>query len=301
MGLYSRIEKKTTGSELSQVMKGLYTYMEKEEFLDEETKHTIQHYSLTSDKANRRNAGWYMTRVAAAVLVIFSVVAALYFIVEPKVEVNQPIAEAFFKENPKGQKLTTFLPDGTKVILNSNSSVKYIDGGKIAQRQVQLQGEAFFEVVKDSLRPFTVTSNGVRTTALGTSFNVKIKDSGQVQVALLTGKVEVVGETDKKVVLLPGKSALVDTHGEMVISVFDEMEITGWKEGVLVFKDNSLAEIIKRLENWYGVTIISNLKPASNFRYSGINNNETLEEVLNGISFVHHFKYEIAGDTVKIY
>lgn len=193
------------------------------------------------------------------------------------------------------------MPDGTKVILNSNSSVKYIDGGKIAQRQVQLQGEAFFEVVKDSLRPFTVTSNGVRTTALGTSFNVKIKDSGQVQVALLTGKVEVVGETDKKVVLLPGKSALVDTHGEMVISVFDEMEITGWKEGVLVFKDNSLAEIIKRLENWYGVTIISNLKPASNFRYSGINNNETLEEVLNGISFVHHFKYEIAGDTVKIY
>src|SRR5699024_6685187 len=76
-------------------------------------------------------------------------------------------------EAPQGIKLTKVLPDGSKVILNSNSSISYTDGFAKDKRELTLQGEGFFQVTKDPARPFTVHTGNIATTALGTSFNVR--------------------------------------------------------------------------------------------------------------------------------
>jgi len=242
-------------------------------------------------------------KVAAAFVIFFTFAGGVYYFINS----NQPVTTEILltteiiKQNPKGQKLTTYLPDGSKVILNSLSKIKYSTPfiGKI--RIVELEGEAFFEVTRDPIKPFEVISNGVTTTAIGTSFNVKYNSNDLVEVALISGKVKVTNSSMKSVILNPGKSATVSQNGKMHVQDFDYMEKAGWKDGILVFKNNSLPEIITKLEDWYGVEFSVDDKLLGRFHYTGNYENESLEEVLQGISFVHQFEYKIYGDAVKLY
>ena len=106
-------------------------------------------------------------------------------------------------------------------------------------------------------KPFVVQSNDVKTVALGTSFNVNSRNESSVEVVLVKGKVKVSkDDNDKYVLLSPGKSATVTDSGEYIVEDFNYMEKVGWKDRVLVFKDNSLSEVRTKLENWYGVKFI---------------------------------------------
>ncbi len=246
-----------------------------------------------------RKSNW--GKVAAIFIVFFTFAGLLYFMNNPGEQVQQvELAHEMVKENPKGQKLTVYLPDGSKVILNSQSKIKYKTSYEGNERLVQLEGEAFFEVKKDSLNPFRVIANGVSTTALGTSFNVNSKNN-RIEVALVTGQVKVEETNGQFVILNPGKAAVMDRKGILEIKEFDYMNKVGWKDGTLVFNDNSLKEIIVKLEDWYGVEFVTSDVLENSFHYSGNFKNETLEDVLNGISFVHNFEFKIKGDTVEIY
>ncbi len=243
---------------------------------------------------------WY--RIAVALILFFTLAGSVYFIFSS----NQPVPEILvsteiIKQNPKGQKLTTYLPDGSKVILNSLSRIKYSAPFVGNERVVELMGEAFFEVEKDVDKPFKVIANGVTTTALGTSFNVNSKNNDFVEVVLISGKVEVTHVSMKPVTLNPGKSAKFSQNGEIKIQEFDYLEKVGWKDGVLAFDDNSLSEIINKLEDWYGVDFKVKAMPKDQFHYTGNYKNGTLKEVLQGISFVHQFEYKISGHIVEIY
>jgi len=243
---------------------------------------------------------WY--KVAAIFIILISLAGGLFFIVNPNKEVTKAVViTEIVKQNPKGQKLTTYLPDGSKVILNSLSRIKYKTPFVTKERIVELEGEAFFEVKKDTLKPFKVISHGVITTALGTSFNVNCKSNDHVEIALISGKVKVTNTLKKSVFLNPGKSAIANKNGKLQVQDFDYIEKAGWKDGVLVFNNNSLPEIITKLEDWYGVEFSIDSKITGKFHFSGNYKNETLEDVLQGISFVHNFEYKIFGDTVKLY
>lgn len=246
------------------------------------------------------NFPWY--KIAAALILFFTLAGSVYFILNTYKPVSEIVATTeIIKQNPKGQKLTTYLPDGSKVILNSLSEIRFESPFLGKERIITLKGEAFFEVKKDATKPFKVISNGVTTTALGTSFNVNCKIDNLVEVALVTGKVEVVDAFMNTVILIPGKSAIANKNGELKVQTFDSLDKIAWKDGILVFNDNSLSTIITKLEDWYGVDFIVDNSLSDQFHYTGNYKNESLEEVLQGISFVHHFKYKISGDTVKIY
>ncbi len=257
-----------------------------------------------SDKIdiNKSSISFQWRKIAATLIILFTFVGAAYYLINT----NQPLPEKvaiieIIKKNPKGQKLTTYLPDGSKVILNSLSSIRYNAPFIGKERVINLEGEAFFEVKKDTIMPFKVISKGITTTALGTSFNVNSKNDDYVEVALISGKVRVSNAASKYVILNPGKSVIVIQNGELKVQEFHYVDKAGWKDGILVFDNSSFSEIVKKLEDWYGVELKVVVKSMNQIHYTSKYKNQTLENVLQGISFVYHFEHKIVGETVEIY
>ena len=218
----------------------------------------------------------------------------------------QPRPGPLVKTAPLGRKISLKLADGSTVKLNAGSTLTLPPEGRFAsnERVVYLQGEAFFQIVRDTARPFRIISGMVTTTVLGTSFNVKAWPEQPVQVAVAEGKVAVA----KKTVNDQAAEMIVITDNEMAEftgtiftkSSFDPVEIIGWKDGVLYFRNADLLTIKNRLERWFGLPInIDSRVPAT--RYTGKFTNESLENILEAISFTTAFDFSIEKDSVFIY
>ncbi len=242
----------------------------------------------------------YRSRVVAMVVLVIGLGWIAYE------QLDTPIQEAFIeKTNPEGRKLMFQLPDGTMVTLNADSELKYAYDVKQNKRLVYLKGEAFFDVTKDESKPFSVISGEVMTTALGTSFNVKAYTEEQmVQVALLTGKVEVVNMENASVSLRlnPGMGAIYNSSTRSLRQkAFNEEKALGWKSGIILFEKAGLAEVIKELERWYGVKIdVVNPEKLDAWRYSGKFENVSLENVLSIMGHVKGFTSSIEDKKVMI-
>jgi len=237
-------------------------------------------------------------KIAAAILMMVASSYVLFSFFEEEVKKEETVsAVTVVKHTNRGENLTVRLPDGTMVRLNSSSTISYSQNLILAdQRVVELQGEAFFEVKRDEYRPFIVKTRGVNTTVLGTSFNVNARKNDVVKVAVVTGKVSV-EQGQEKVVLTPGDMAIVDEKVGKTTYDFDEE--VGWKNGVLVLRANEFMEVIDDIEQWYGVDI----EVQGKIGEQGINvkyTNESLEEVLEGLSFAAHFNYVINDKRVKL-
>ncbi len=199
------------------------------------------------------------------------------------------------KENFKGQKSRVTLPDGSTVFLNNNSRISYTSKF-VDQREIFLEGEAFFEVKKDSSKPFLVNSNGLVTKALGTSFNIKAHRGEKVEVGLVTGKISVASiskDESVKIINDRGGRAVFDAlDGQLDISAYEDMDFYKWTKRILVFKAASFDEVKEALENWYDVDItVQNLN--RRITYTGEFPSESLESVLERIAFVEKFSFEI--------
>lgn len=204
---------------------------------------------------------------------------------------------------PPGVKSSLTLKDGSKVILNAGSSLKYHEDFGSDQRTFFLEGEAYFDVAKDPSRPFTVSTGQVTTTALGTSFNISAYENEDINVSLVTGKVsvELTGVTPFAVMLEKGEGVKINPlDGEMTKADFDSDQVIGWTQKKIVFDKVNLKEAIRVLENWYGVTFYFQNEPAPGLFLSGKFHDETLENVLEGLSFTAKFEFEINEDIVKI-
>ncbi|MEQ6119254.1 FecR domain-containing protein [Reichenbachiella sp. MALMAid0571] len=214
------------------------------------------------------------------------------------------------KSNSRGERSTFRLPDGTIVKLNSDSRLRFNEAFDIDKREVYLEGEAFFDVVKDSKRPFRVFSSGVVTTALGTSFNVKAFNTDklnldEIEVSLVTGKVNVHNEeSNTDLILIPGEQAVIrNTKGFK--RTFDELEILGWKDGVVHFKDTDFNEIVSELERWYDVDFeVNGLSESEGHRLKGTGKfntqKQTLTTILEVLSHSMNFQYDLTERKVSI-
>ncbi|MBU2886067.1 FecR domain-containing protein [Gilvimarinus agarilyticus] len=209
------------------------------------------------------------------------------------------------KSTLNGQKLTFVLPDGSKVVLNAGSTLKYSKVfGQENLRQVFLDGEAFFDVVHDPKSPFVVVADKTKTTVLGTQFNVNsYSNNTETKIALVKGAVNV-KNTDSELKLTPGHMVIFDnSNHKTTISAFDFDQQIAWKEGVLVCNHESLTSLTVRLERWYGVTIEVAPDAAinSNWRYHGKFRGKSLAYILEALSYPDHFKYRIVDKKVTIY
>ena len=207
-----------------------------------------------------------------------------------------------------GVKKTIRLPDGSVITLNSGSKVSFRKGFAGDKREIVLHGEAFFEVAKDSLRPFVVHTGKISTQALGTSFNINYSPcDAATTVALATGVVKVdkqeQGQKRQVARLAPGQQLSYNRVTQRhAVAPFDVGEALSWRQGVLNFRQDNMEQTIRKLENWYGVEIMADTSGLSDvaWNYTGKYDNEPLDRVLEGIGFVKGFTHQRTGNQVKI-
>lgn len=253
---------------------------------------------IISNKKSKTSAFSYFLKIAA-VLAIFVLTPYLFYHYTNNAPIATPVAEVnnmVSKSNPAGQKTRINLPDGSVVWLNSSSSISYPAFFSDTSRTIDLVGEAYFEVKKDSLRPFTVNSAGIYTTALGTSFNISAyPDQNDIQIGLITGVVSVRDEDSMHSLILEQNAGAIyrKTDRQMIEIVIDPEVVIAWKDGILRFDGEDFQSFIGKLEQWYGVKIIVEGEPPQNWRIRGKFADEYLTNILNSISFNKDFTYKI--------
>lgn len=204
---------------------------------------------------------------------------------------------------PPGVKSNLTLRDGSKVILNSGSRLRYVKNFESHQRMLELEGEGYFEVAKDPNRPFKVKTESVTTTALGTSFTIKAYKNETLDISLLTGLVaiQVEMEQPQQVQLEKGEALQVDLNKSKVFKTrFDEKKRMAWTQRTILFEQTPIEEAIRVLENWYGVKIEVRNKPVKGVLLSGKFVDQTLKRVLEGLSYSARFEFQIAKDRVTL-
>lgn len=200
------------------------------------------------------------------------------------------------------QKIVT-LTDGSTIILNNRSELRYSSHFASNKREVYLKGEAFFNVKHDTKRPFIVHTTNLKVQVLGTSFNVKsYQNDNHTSVGVVTGKVGVNGSKTKKTyMLLPGNLLSCNNNAGTFkqLSVSTD-EILGWQKGLLVFHQEALEEILPELERWYNVSVKVNRKQLLNKRITASFSRKPLNEVMEILSKTAGFTYVINKNQVQI-
>ncbi|MDN5211358.1 FecR domain-containing protein [Fulvivirgaceae bacterium BMA12] len=262
-------------------------------------------YSLRT----KRKSIWSRYPVAAIFIGVI-IIAGIWFFsnyfMSPPTDTSMAYLE---RSNPSGIKSTIRLEDGTVIKLNAESKLTVPPRFSEKERKVALVGEAYFEVAEDEKRPFIVTSGNISTIVLGTAFNVRAyPDENNIEVAVANGKVVVKntdlsgkGQKSDSLILLPDEMA-VYSKSQLATrkSGFDFMKVFAWKDDVIYFKDANVYEILETLEKWYGVTFIINRALNENKDFTVSYRNKPLKAVLEGLSFVFVFEFDINGKVITI-
>jgi transmembrane sensor len=224
-------------------------------------------------------------RVAASVTLVLALAGALLFAGHSRRHLPQ-LAQAQTVTAPAGQRRTLTLPDGTHISLNSGSTLRWYPAAySRKQRRVYLQGEAFFSVHRDTLRPFEVVTAKLTTRVLGTRFNVRTHD-GRYAVAVASGKVRVVPTQNlsRSVLLTAWMQTSLSPGTSQLLTTAATPDAYAWTTQTLVFHQLPLAQVVRQLKRWYGVPIHYDARLADEHitaRYQG----QPLDHVLRSLAF----------------
>ena len=205
---------------------------------------------------------------------------------------------------PVGGEYSLVLSDGTKVFLNADSELKYPVEFSDGKRIVDLKGEAYFEVHKDSLRPFIVRMNGAEVTVLGTSFNVNTYgDDGQIYTTLVNGSVRVSSMKNKQEeILKPGMQSVMNVQsGLLTVRKVDVEPYVAWREGRFVFRAMTLDLIMRQLQRWYDFEVFYQNSELKDYEFWGvIKRDMDLDKVLSVIKATTNVDFEVKGKVITI-
>lgn len=202
---------------------------------------------------------------------------------------------------PVGGECHVLLDDGTEVWLNADSKLKYPIVFSGESREVILSGEAYFDVKKDT-RPFVVSLESGDITVLGTSFGVSAYPGYPNYTTLVRGSVRFTSLRQEQVVLTPGEQAVVNISGTLEKRNVDVEEFVGWKDGVFIFKDKTLAEIMQILERWYGVNVIFQDESLKELEYTGsLERYDSINTFLQLLEKLKELRYEIKKNTIVLF
>lgn len=199
---------------------------------------------------------------------------------------------------PRGGQFQLQLPDGTKVWLNASSSIRYPLHFSTHERRVELVGEAYFEVEKQSAQaqPFIVQTSDQEVQVLGTHFNVNAyENEPSTRTTLLEGKVKVLAKESRSIVLLkPNEQSSLQEHDhKLQVNQVDPREFIAWKEGDFLFNNTDLKTIMRQLERWYNVEVID-LDQFPNNTYNGkMTRSVKLSKVLQILELTSNLKFKI--------
>lgn len=238
----------------------------------------------------------FMLRVAASILLIALGVGGSYFLQNRKS--GNSFTEVY---SPYGHKTMVVLPDNSKVWLNGDSRIKY-NTNFSDSRNVELSGEALFEVTKNPRNLFTVKSKDIRIEVYGTTFNVQSYDNDIVsEIALAEGSVALFHGVQLLKKMIPGEVIVYDARRNKFSSQQGNIrQITSWRADELIIENETFESMVKYLERWYGVEITLDQSIKQNLRLSFKVKTESLIELLSIIDHITPVSYEINGKQVKI-
>jgi ferric-dicitrate binding protein FerR (iron transport regulator) len=242
--------------------------------------------------AQTRTFGQYL-RIAAAILVLCT---AGWFAVE---SLYNPMIHVQTAANEQKE---VILPDGSQVWLNESSDLSYPKQFKGKHRDVELSGEAFFEVVKNPEQPFVITSSQVITEVLGTSFNLYAPaESKEATLDVVTGKVRFTStDNTTEVVVVAGEKAELTTVGDATKAGAANENAFAWKSGKLVFNDNTLKEVFDVLQHQFKINITTENPEILNCHFTGTFSKQDKDEVLDIICRSLQLKYTRKGKNVTV-
>jgi len=254
-------------------------------------------------------------------LIIFT---AIFFLRDKKPEPLPQTAGNTVTTKP-GSKSKVQLPDGTLVWLNADSKIIYDDNFQGKYREVQLSGEAYFEVVKNTEHPFIIHTKTIDIKVLGTVFNVRSYENEKTtETSLIKGSVEItIHHAGRKIVLKPNEKIVIQNRDTAlredqlpVKEISDDALITLkpihliekdssipetlWIKNKLVFDNEPLEEIALKIERWYDVHVTITNNELKTEKFSGMFEDESMTEVLEALRLTGNFKYSVNKKEVTI-
>ncbi len=250
----------------------------------------------------RINRKIYTNTLKIAAAIVFGLFIGVY--VYSIKNNNQPVYYA--AHSPKGSVSEVVMPDGSVIFLNADSKIKYSINSKKGNREVFLEGEAWFEVEKNKKKPFVVHTGFYDVNVTGTQFNVKAySGENEVITTLEEGQV-IIHSTDNfklknEITLTPGEQAvLLKDSNEIDIKKVNTKWFTSWKDNTLIFVNMSLKELVVLLERKYGVEIIVKNKDILSLHFDGTIKNETIFEILDYIKAALPVNYKVTDQKIEI-
>lgn len=202
---------------------------------------------------------------------------------------------------PRGKDCRVTLPDGSQVWLNADSKISFPEQFVGKERNVKVEGEAFFQVTKDAKHPFVVTTDFFTTTVHGTTFNVNAYSAKTASVTLVTGSVAVKPANGKEVMIVPGQMAVCDAQGNTHVSKVDTYPLIQWKDGFFYFNNERLVDIMMELGRWYNVSIVFEHEEDMNLRLHFVaEHKEKLGDIVKRINALGVAKLKMEKDCISI-
>lgn len=250
--------------------------------------------SLT-DAANGKLAeqsGIQITKTAVGMLV--------YQVIDRPSQSGKPTYNTI--ETPKGGEYQLILPDGSKVWLNSASSLTFpASFTGLAVRKVELKGEAYFEITKNKISPFIVKSAKQEVKVLGTHFNINAyTDEQTTTTTLLEGSVNVINlDKAENVILKPGQQSTLNNN-RINISETNIEEAIAWKNGLFIFNDENIKSIMKKIARWYNVEVTFKGNMDHIYFVGNYARNKNLESLLENIELIEKVHFKIEGRRIQV-
>lgn len=247
----------------------------------------------TTMAAERRGFPWF--RIAASMAAVAVAGVAVYILLNT----TRAQLPRYTQLESQDRRRQVLLPDGSKVVLNSRSRLRFHEPFS-ANRAVELDGEAFFEVKRDSLHPFTVHTGALATRVLGTSFNIK-RAGDTIQVSVVTGSVRV-SDPQHAESLSPEQGITYFVHTQkMIADSVDLAKAITWKNDSLAFNDDTLVTAAKKLSVAFGVHVTFAHPSIGSCRVTGRYANPSLKTVLKAICYSTGLQVVQKNNTVIFY
>lgn len=216
---------------------------------------------------------------------------------------STPIETVYNKvEIPRGGEYALVLSDGTKVHLNSMSSLRFPVAFTADKREVELKGEAYFEVSKTG-QPFIVNVNGMQVEVLGTTFNISAYPDEEYHTTLVNGSVKVSAEKGESLILKPSQQATIALGGTSIqVRTVDTSFYTSWVKGKIHFKDQRLEDIMKTLSRWYDMKVVYESERIKNIRFGcNLNRYEEITPFVELLEKTEEVHVKVEGNTITFY
>jgi ferric-dicitrate binding protein FerR (iron transport regulator) len=209
---------------------------------------------------------------------------------------------------PRGGQYSVTLPDGTKVWLNSSTSLRFPIAFAGDVRRVEVKGEAYFEVAKNAAMPFIVKAGNEEIKVLGTHFNVMAyADDKVIKTTLLEGSVEVSltnssksESTDNIVTLQPGQQSQLNMNNGLTVVSADIEEAIGWKNGFFIFNSEDIESIMLKISRWYDVKVEYQVNPTERVFTGNISRSQNVSEVLKMLELTEAIHFKIEGKSITV-